>query len=417
MGGVTSSQVFVGLSVILALAVACQVVAARVRVPAIIVLLPVGFAAGALVPSVDPDKLLGAAFEPLVSLAVALILFDGGLDLRLHELSGDLGVVVRRLLLLGIPITWGGGALFAGLLLGMSVQTAVMLGAILIVSGPTVVGPILQAAAPGRRLDVILTHEGTTIDPIGALIGVVVYQILVTQHAHSAARGLLGFAARIGVGAVGAAVGLGVLWFLLKKVRLTGVLAAEAILATVLTTAGLCDALAPDSGLVAAIAMGMVIANVSGVDVPEDRRQLKTVVQLTIGLLFISISATVTPASLQGAVLPSAALVVLLVLVVRPVVALVATWGTDLSARERIFVGAMHPRGIIAASTAASFAPPLVALGLGGADQLLAATFLVIVGTAAIYGLGAAPLTRALGLGDPPTGPASDKAPLNPRPR
>jgi NhaP-type Na+/H+ or K+/H+ antiporter len=410
----TSSQVFVGLSLILALAVVCQVVAARVRVPAIIVLLPAGFTAGALIPSVDPDKLLGVAFEPLVSLAVAVILFDGGLDLVLRELSGDLGVVVRRLLVLGIPITWAGAALSAGLLLGMSVQTAVMLGAILIVSGPTVVGPIMQAAAPGRRLDVILTHEGTTIDPIGALIGVVVYQILITNHAHSVARGLFGFAGRIAVGALGAAVGLAVLWLLLRKARLTGVLAAEAILATVLTTAGLCDALAPDTGLVAAIVMGMVIANVSGVDVPEDRRQLKTVVQLTIGLLFISISATVTPASLQGAILPSAALVALLVLVVRPVVAIVATWRTDLSLRERIFVGAMHPRGIIAASTAATFAPPLVALKLGGADKLLPATFLVIVGTAAVYGLGGAPLTQALRLGDPRTGSDPDPTPHDP---
>lgn len=396
----TPSQVFVGLSLILALAVACQVVAARLEIPAIIVLLPVGFAAGALVQSVNPDKLLGVAFEPLVSLAVAIILFDGGLDLVFSELSGHSGVVVRRLLVFGIPLTWGGAALFAGLLLGLSTQAAVMLGAILIVSGPTVVGPILEAAAPGRRLSVILTHEGTTIDPMGALIGVVVYQILLTDYAHSLVRGLLGFAGRIGVGLVGAAIGLGVLWFLLSKVRLTGVLAAEAILATVLTTAGLCDALAADTGLVAAIAMGMVIANVTGAGVSEDRRQLKTVVQLTIGLLFISISATVTPASLRGVVLPSIALVVLLVLVVRPVVAAVATWGTDLSSRERIFIAAMHPRGIIAASTAASFAPPLVALGLAGADKLLPVTFLVIVGTAAVYGLGAAPLTRALGLSD-----------------
>ncbi len=330
----TASEVFVGLSLILALAVASQVVAARVGVPAIIVLLPVGFSAGALVPSVNPDKLFGAAFEPLVSLAVAVILFDGGLDLVLRELSGHAGVVVRRLLILGIPLTWGGGAAFAWLLFGMSTQAAVMLGAILIVSGPTVVGPILHNAAPGRRLEVILTHEGTTIDPIGALIGVVVYQLLISHHAHGVARGLFGFGGRIVVGLVGAAVGLSVLWFLLRKVRLTGVLAAEAILATVLTTAGLCDALAPDTGLVAAIAMGMVIANVSGEAFPDDRRQLKTVVQLTIGLLFISISATVTPASLRGAVLPSTALVVLLVLIVRPVVALVATWRTDLSPKS-----------------------------------------------------------------------------------
>ena len=394
----SSSQIFVGLAVTLALAVACQVVAAKFRVPAIILLLPAGFIAGAFVTSVNPDKLFGATFEPLVSLAVAIILFDGGLDLVLSDLSGDTGVVVRRLLYLGIPITWTGAALLAGLLFGMSVQAAIMLGAILIVSGPTVVGPILATARPGRRLTVVLTHEGTTVDPIGALIGVVVYQILVTNHDHSVVRGLVGFAARIGVGALGGVVGVGVLWFLLKKVGLTGVLAAESILATVLTVAGLCDAVAPDTGLVAAITMGMVIANVSGVDVPADRQQLKTVVQLTIGLLFISISATVTPESLSGTVWPAAALVVLLVLVVRPLVAFVSTLGTDLPSRQRVFVGAMHPRGIIAASTAASFAASLVALGVGGADKLLPATFLVIVGTAAVYGLGAPPLSRALGL-------------------
>ena len=394
----SSSQIFVGLAVTLALAVACQVVAAKFRVPAIILLLPAGFIAGALVTSVNPDKLFGATFEPLVSLAVAIILFDGGLDLVLGDLSGDTGVVVRRLLYLGIPITWTGAALLAGLLFGMSVQAAIMLGAILIVSGPTVVGPILATARPGRRLTVVLTHEGTTIDPIGALIGVVVYQILVTNHGHSVLRGLVGFAARIGVGALGGVVGVGVLWFLLKKVGLTGVLAAEAILATVLTVAGLCDAVAPDTGLVAAITMGMVIANVSGVDVPADRQQLTTVVQLTIGLLFISISATVTPESLSGTVWPSAALVLLLVLVVRPLVAFLSTLGTDLPSRQRVFVGAMHPRGIIAASTAASFAASLVALGVGGADKILPATFLVIVGTAAVYGLGAPPLARALGL-------------------
>ena len=396
----TESQIFVGLSLTVALAVACQVVASGLRVPAIVVLLPAGFAAGALVPSMNPEKLLGDAFSPLVSLAVAVILFDGGLDLVLRELTGDMGVVVRRLLVLGIPITWAGGTAGAALLFGMSSQAALMLGAILIVSGPTVVGPILVNAAPGRRLTVILTHEGTTIDPIGALIGVVVYQMVITNPGHDVARGAAGFVVRMGVGALGAAVGLGVLWLLLRRMRLTGVVAAEAILATVLATAGLCDAVTADTGLVAAIVMGMVIANMPGVDLPQDRRQLKTVVQLTIGLLFVSISATITPSSLGGMLLPSLGLVLLLVLLVRPLVALAATRGTDLTRQERIFVGAMHPRGIIAASTAASFAPPLVSLGLDGADALLPATFLVIVGAAAIYGLGAPPLARLLGLKD-----------------
>ena len=274
-----------------------------------------------------------------------------------------------------------------------------MLGAILIVSGPTVVGPILHNAAPGRRLGRDPDHEGTSIDPIGALIGVVVYQLLITHHAHGVARGLAGFGGRIVVGLVGAAVGLLVLWFLLKKVRLTGVLAAKAILATVLTTAGLCDALAPDTGLVAAIAMGMVIANVSGEDLPEDRRQLKTVVQLTIGLLFIS-SPRPSPGVPRGHGGASIVLVVLLVLVVRPVVAFFSTWGTDLSPQERIFVGAMHPRGIIAASTAASFAP--LWWPSAGRRRRAPAGDLLGRGNRGDDGLGAKPLTRALGRGDLP---------------
>ena len=188
-------------------------------------------------------------------------------------------------------------------------------------------------------------------------------------------------------------------------------LATQAIIATVITIAGLCDALQDDTGLVAAITMGMVLANLRGVVVPEDRPFLKTVVQLAIGVLFISISATVTPASLRGVIWPTLGLVALLVLVVRPAVAVVATVRTSLTRNERIFVGSMDPRGIVAASTAASFSAPLVALGIAGASKLLAATFLVIVGTVAIYGLAAAPLARALGLREP--GP--DKSPQNPR--
>jgi NhaP-type Na+/H+ or K+/H+ antiporter len=118
-------------------------------------------------------------------------------------------------------------------------------------------------------------------------------------------------------------------------------------------------------------------------------------------VLFISISATVTPASLRGVIWPALGLVALLVLVVRPAVAVAATVRTSLTRNERIFIGAMDPRGIVAASTAASFSAPLVALHIGGANKLLAATFLVIVGTVAIYGLAAAPLAKALGLREP----------------
>jgi NhaP-type Na+/H+ or K+/H+ antiporter len=189
-------------------------------------------------------------------------------------------------------------------------------------------------------------------------------------------------------------------------------LAIEAILATVVTVAAICDSISDDTGLIAAIVMGVVLANLRDVHLFDDRPMLKTVVQLTIGILFISISATVTPSSLRGVVWPTIGLVLCLVVLVRPLVAALATWRTGLSRNERIFIGAMDPRGIVAASTAATFSASLIALGVGGADKLLPATFLVIVGTVAIYGLAAAPLAKALGLNtrDTDKGPEDDSA-------
>lgn len=216
IGALSASQIFVGVALTFGLAVACQIVASKLGIPAIILLLPVGFVAGVLTVSVNPDKLFGAAFPPLVSLAVAIILFDGGLDLTATHLKGDSSLVVRRLRGLGIPITWAGAGFFAWILLGLSWRTALMLGAILIVSGPTVVTPILRAARPGTTLTEILNFEGTTIDPLGALIAVVVFQGLKASHEHTALAGLLGFAGRLGIGVVGGAVGVGVLWLLLR---------------------------------------------------------------------------------------------------------------------------------------------------------------------------------------------------------
>ena len=148
-GPMSASQIFAGLALIVGLAVACQILAASLRIPAIILLLPAGFVAGARTTVVNPDKIFGAAFPPLVSLAVAIILFDGGLDLTIKGQERDSRRVVRRLRGWGIPMTWAGAGFFGGLLLGLSWKAALMLGAILIVSGPTVVTPILAAARPG----------------------------------------------------------------------------------------------------------------------------------------------------------------------------------------------------------------------------------------------------------------------------
>jgi NhaP-type Na+/H+ or K+/H+ antiporter len=187
---VTEAQIFVGVGLTVALAVGCQVVADRHQLPAIILLLPAGFLAGAVTSTVNPDDLFGATFGPMVDLAVAIILFEGGLDLVFTELEGHSQRVVRRLLYLGIPITWAAAATLSWTLLGLTREAAIMLGAILIVSGPTVVTPLLRLARPGARLTTILGWEGTTIDPIGAIVGALMFQAIQSGAAVRPGRAL-----------------------------------------------------------------------------------------------------------------------------------------------------------------------------------------------------------------------------------
>ena len=148
----SASDIVLGFGITVILAVGCQIIAAKFRLPAIVLLLPAGFIAGHYITEMNPEKTLGPAFSPLVGLGVAIILFDGGLDLDFRELEGHSQRVVRRLLLLGIPITFAGAAFLAWLFLGISRSAAIMLGAIVIVSGPTVVTPLLEAARAGRRV-------------------------------------------------------------------------------------------------------------------------------------------------------------------------------------------------------------------------------------------------------------------------
>jgi NhaP-type Na+/H+ or K+/H+ antiporter len=254
----------------------------------------------------------------------------------------------------------------------------------------------------------ILSWEGTVLDPIGAVIAVVVFEVIQSSSGRKLGLSDLGsvivhFVARVGVGVLAAAVGVAVLWLLLNKLKLSGLLATQAILATVIVTAAATNGFRDESGLIAAVVMGVAVANLPGIDMPPDRPFLKTIVQLVIGLLFISISATVTPASLKGVVGTTVALVAILILVVRPLVTVLATARRGLTPKERAFIGMMDPRGIVAASTAATFTAPLVALKLGGADKLLAATFLVIMLTVLVYGLSAVPAVRALNLREDPS--------------
>ncbi|WP_069767806.1 sodium:proton antiporter [Streptomyces sp. LUP30] len=394
----TTNQVLTGMGLILVLAVGSQLVAARLRIPALIVLLPVGFAAGALIDDVAPARLLGAAFSPLVSMAVAVILYDAGLGLDLSRLKGHTRRVVVRLICVGVPVTGLLGALLAAPLLGMSARAAVMIGAILVVSGPTVVGPLLGFVRPKDRLQHILIWEGSLIDPVGGVLGALVFHAVLAGSRRHLGSGMEHFLASMGIGVAGGAVGAALLWVLFRVLRPGEVLGTTAQLAAVIGVSAFCDVLRDDTGLIAAVMMGLAAANLRGMDVPARRPFFETLVSLILGLLFVSISATVTPQSLRHVWLPALGLTAFLVLVVRPLVALVSTLGTELTRDERGFIGWMAPRGIVAAATASTFSAALVAEGIGGAAKILPATFVVITATVTLYGLTAAPVARRLGV-------------------
>jgi NhaP-type Na+/H+ or K+/H+ antiporter len=329
---------------------------------------------------------------------VAVILFDSGLQLDLAKLQGHTRRVVRRLIVIGVPITWALATVLAAVLLGMSKQSAIMLGAILVVSGPTVVGPLLNFVRPTERVQQILIWEGSLIDPVGAIVGALTFHAVVGSNSGRLGSGIGQFLASVAVGLAGGIVGTALLWLLLRRLQLAELLGTEAMLATVVAVAAACDVVRDDTGLIAAIVMGLGLANLHDFDIPARRPFFETVVQLIIGVLFISISATVTPDSLQGLVLPTLGLVGVLVLAARPLVALASTLWTDLSRGERGFIGWMAPRGIVAASTASTFSATLVAHGIGGADDILPVTFLVIVMTVTLYGLTSEPGARLLGV-------------------
>ena len=183
-----TDSILIGIGLVVVLGVGAQLLAGVLRVPSIVLLLPAGFLAGIATDDVHPDRLLGDLFQPLVGVGVGLILFEAGLRLSVDELRGGTRRIVSRLLLTGIVVTWAGVTVAVLALFDVGRGSAVMIGAILIVSGPTVVMPLLDFIRPTGRVRTVLKWEGILIDPIGALIGVVVFHILV-QGAGSVGTG------------------------------------------------------------------------------------------------------------------------------------------------------------------------------------------------------------------------------------
>jgi NhaP-type Na+/H+ or K+/H+ antiporter len=278
-----------------------------------------------------------------------------------------------------------------------------MLGAVVIVSGPTVVTPILDFAGLRGRVRGILQWEGTLLDPIGALVAVVVFQVIRASGQESLGEAALSFVGGILVGVVAAA--FGVLLFTVggRLVKGNDLLGTQVLLGSVIVVAGVANALADESGLLAALLMGMAaprIARKFGASLESSVPFFGTLVSIGIGVLFITIAALVPGATVASVLLPTLLFSGLLILVLRPLVVSIGTARSDLTRQQRIFIACMDPRGIVAPATASSIGAALVALKIEGAENLLPIAFIVVAVTVAVYGLCAVPLARALKLND-----------------
>jgi NhaP-type Na+/H+ or K+/H+ antiporter len=394
MSGLSTDDILLGLGLVVVLAIGSQLIARRLGIPAIVVLLPAGFIAGIATEDVQPDKLLGALYQPFVSLAVGVILFEAGLRLTFREVAVGVHKVLVRLLAAGVVVTWVGVAITVALLFDdMDRGVPWLIGAILVVSGPTVVLPLLAFIRPARTVRSLLKWEGTLVDPIGALLGVVVFHGV--QSEWQAGEFLID----IGVGALVGLVGAFVLRRLLHELHLNA--PRQAVPATLMVVVGslvAADLLRQDAGFVATVLMGVALANQSRFDVSLTLEFQETLVQLLVGVLFVLIAASVSPADVEGVLPEAIALVVIMVIVLRPVAVALATVRSAFTVRERAFVAWMAPRGIVAGATASAFGLQLAEKGVTGADSVLPIVFVVIFGTVLLYGLTGPLAARLLGV-------------------
>ena len=379
------------------LGLACQWLAWRLRLPAILFLLIAGLVVGPLTGWLQPQALLGELLFPLISLAVAVILFEGSLTLNFKEIRG-VNHTVWSIVSLGALVSWGVTSAVTHYLLGFDWSLALLFGSLTVVTGPTVIVPLLRTVRPNVRLSNILRWEGILIDPLGALFVVMVYEFIVSS---SEVHSLYVFTLILAVGlAIGAAAGQAVA-VVLRRGMLPEYLQPFAVLAVVLGVFSASNAIESESGLLTVTVMGMWLANAKNVNIQHILHFKENLTILLITGLFILLAARIELADFQALGWSALLLFVLMQLVSRPLSIFIATARSSLSLKEKIFLAWVAPRGIVAASISSLFAIKLTSAGVEGATLLVPLTFMVIIGTVILQSATARPIAIALQVAEP----------------
>lgn len=390
-----NEEVIVAAAAILAIGVAAQWLGWRLRVPAIVFFLLAGLLVGPVTGVLEPDEILGDLLFPVVSMAVAVILFEGGLALGVDRIR-HAGSTVWKLLSIGAGITLTSTALAAWLIFDIEPELAWLLAAVLVVTGPTVIGPLVRSIGLRGRLASILEAEGTLIDPMGAILAVLFFEGFFEEDLTESWP--VELATTLGIGLLAGLLGAGLIVWTFGRYLVPDQLHNPMTLATVLTVFAAADHFQPEAGLVGVTIMGVAIASQNKVDVQHVLVFNETLRTLFIAGLFILLGARISADTLSSLGWLGLLFLVVLVVLVRPVSVFASTIGSGLELRERTFIALTAPRGIVAASVASIFSLRLTDNDIEGAQVLVAATFTVIAGTVLFSGLLARPLAGRLQL-------------------
>lgn len=367
--------------------ISAQVLGETLRVPSIVFLLISGVALGPAGFGLLRPTELGSGLETLVALSVAIILFEGGLNLELRDLD-RVSSSLRNLVTLGTGITLFGGSMAAHWLGEFPWQLAFLYASLVVVTGPTVIGPLLKQVQVNKQVATLLEGEGVLIDPVGAILAVVVLDTILNSNADAVSEVVTGLALRSGIGIGLGAIGGGLLGLALRQLSfISEDLKNLVVLAGLWGLFGLSQSLLSESGLMATVVAGIVLR---GLSIPEERMLRRFKGQLTllcVSVLFVLLSADLSIASIVALGWGSVLTVLVLMLVVRPASVWLCTLDSSLNWRQKLFVAWVAPKGIVSASVASLFAILLTQRGYNGGDALKAIVFLTIMMTVFLQGL------------------------------
>ncbi|MEM8593806.1 MAG: sodium:proton antiporter [Pseudomonadota bacterium] len=388
-------------ALILGLGLLCQWVAWKVKLPAILFLLLVGLALGPGTNIIDPDQLLGDMLFPFVSLSIAIILFEGSLTLNFKELKG-LASTVRNLVTIGAVLTWIMIAYATHLFLGLDWQVSILFGAIVVVTGPTVIMPMLKSIRPNQKISNVLRWEGIVIDPIGAMLAVLVYEYIVSsQEGLAIAHTIIIFTRIVLIGCFLGAAGGYILGTLIKRHWVPEYLHNFTALAMVLLIFSLSNNLEHESGLFAVTVMGVFLANMKDISLEGIYDFKEHLSVLLISSLFIILAARIDPNAVIQLGWPVIGLLLAMQFIIRPIVVFLCAYEDDFTVKEKLLLSWVAPRGIVAAAISALFALRMEKAGFEEAPIIVALTFAVILGTVILQSATSGIFARLLGVAEP----------------